>query len=518
MSGGGGGSNDVPPPPLGTQYAFQNQPGADQGAFGGTNQITGNSFYPNPNMSSFLFPKGVTNSAGIQTIAPQGQPPPPPPPAPPAPPQQNYSFLSPTAAQTILQGGYATLDPTIQAMVQQQAGGYGQAGASGPTQDQSLARAIMNAQGGGGFDPATQAQLSAIAYGGGGGGGATSSGGAGGMAQSLGGGGGGYVGGAPNYAPYGPQGVGGPAPGGGGGGGINSTALQQGGIGGGGTMNLSYPGAAAFIGLGPGIAQGAGDVNNIDQNVIKYLQGSQAQAPGVGQALEAQSTSMDPNMQSTGQNFLAQSTNPMWQNAEGMTLNTAFDPQQSLYDRTLQQTQEQTRAGLEARGMDMTPYGAGVEGDQLRNFNIDWQNTQLQRQGQGAQNAAALAQTASGLGSTGAGILGQGVQNQAQLAKAGEGVLAQNTLAAGMVPDIAQAGLSAQQGALSSLQGGAISAYAQPQQGIQDYLSYLQAATGQNSVNANIYGSQLNAANQAQANSNSMGLGLLSGIGGLVGK
>jgi hypothetical protein len=69
----------------------------------------------------------------------------------------------------------------------------------------------------------------------------------------------------------------------------------------------------------------------------------------------------------------------------------AFDPQQALYNRTVQQTQEQTRAGLEARGLDMSPYGAGVEGSALSNFNIDWQNNQLQRMLQGASGVGGLA-------------------------------------------------------------------------------------------------------------------------------
>src|SRR5262252_6186875 len=60
-----------------------------------------------------------------------------------------------------------------------------------------------------------------------------------------------------------------------------------------------------------------------------------------------------------GANLLPYSTN---------LLQSGFDPQQALYGRTLQQLQDQTRSGLEARGIDSSPYGAGVEADQLRNF------------------------------------------------------------------------------------------------------------------------------------------------------
>jgi len=78
-------------------------------------------------------------------------------------------------------------------------------------------------------------------------------------------------------------------------------------------------------------------------------------------------------------------------------LNTGFDPQNALYSRTAQQLQDQTRAGLEARGVDSSPYGAGVEGQNMSNFNIDWQNTQLGREQAAATGASAL------LGEYGAG-------------------------------------------------------------------------------------------------------------------
>lgn len=63
-------------------------------------------------------------------------------------------------------------------------------------------------------------------------------------------------------------------------------------------------------------------------------------------------------------------------------LNTGFDPQKALYARTLQQTQDQTLAGLSATGVASSPYGAGVLGQTLGNFNLGWQNAQLGRQAQ----------------------------------------------------------------------------------------------------------------------------------------
>lgn len=69
-------------------------------------------------------------------------------------------------------------------------------------------------------------------------------------------------------------------------------------------------------------------------------------------------------------------------------LGNAFDPQQALYNRTLQQVTDQTRSGEAARGVANTPYGAAAEGNALSNFNIDWQNQQLGRETQGLGSAA----------------------------------------------------------------------------------------------------------------------------------
>ncbi len=55
------------------------------------------------------------------------------------------------------------------------------------------------------------------------------------------------------------------------------------------------------------------------------------------------------------------------------------DPQQALYQRTLQQVQQQARGADSARGIAMSPTSAGVENQATSNFNIDWQNQQLAR-------------------------------------------------------------------------------------------------------------------------------------------
>jgi hypothetical protein len=83
-------------------------------------------------------------------------------------------------------------------------------------------------------------------------------------------------------------------------------------------------------------------------------------------------------------------------------LTNAFDPQQALYGRTLQQVTDQTRSGEAARGVANTPYGAAAEGNALSNFNIDWQNQQLQREMAGLGSAGNTYQQLIGAGATAA--------------------------------------------------------------------------------------------------------------------
>jgi hypothetical protein len=90
-----------------------------------------------------------------------------------------------------------------------------------------------------------------------------------------------------------------------------------------------------------------------------------------------------------------------------MTL--GFDPQNALYARTQQQLQDQTRAASAAAGTGGTPYGAGVEGQTMSNFNIDWQNNQLQRAATGANAAGALGGQAANIIGAGTSLENQGL-------------------------------------------------------------------------------------------------------------
>jgi hypothetical protein len=88
-----------------------------------------------------------------------------------------------------------------------------------------------------------------------------------------------------------------------------------------------------------------------------------------------------------------------------------FDPQNALYARTQQQVQDQANAQAASSGVGGTPYGQGVANQANQNFNIDWQNNQLQRAATGAAGASGLATTGANIAGAGAQLEGQGVNS-----------------------------------------------------------------------------------------------------------
>lgn len=130
----------------------------------------------------------------------------------------------------------------------------------------------------------------------------------------------------------------------------------------------------------------------------------------------------------------------------------AFDPQNALYGRTQQQLQEQTRASSEARGINSTPYGAGVENKAMGDFNIDWQNNMLQRMIAGGGAAGNLMNSGVNLQGAAPGMAYQAGQYPWQAFN----TMGQNKL--GNLDHLAQAG---------------INAHTIPNQAIAQWLQYL---------------------------------------------
>lgn len=91
-------------------------------------------------------------------------------------------------------------------------------------------------------------------------------------------------------------------------------------------------------------------------------------------------------------------------NATGNVLNTAFDPQSALFNRTQQQVIDQSNAANAMAGVAGTPYGAGVTGENLSNFDINWQAQQLANQQAGLNTATSAYPAAANLVSSSGGL------------------------------------------------------------------------------------------------------------------
>jgi hypothetical protein len=92
---------------------------------------------------------------------------------------------------------------------------------------------------------------------------------------------------------------------------------------------------------------------------------------------------------------------------------TAFDPQNALYNRTQGQVTDQANATNAASGLAGSPFGAGAVNQANENFNIDWQNNQQQRQNAGIAAIGANDATAGALTTAGGELGAQGFQTDA---------------------------------------------------------------------------------------------------------
>lgn len=182
-------------------------------------------------------------------------------------------------------------------------------------------------------------------------------------------------------------------------------------------------------------------------------------------------------------------------------LNTGFDPQHALYDRTFHQQLEQQRAGQSARGIATTPYGAGLENQANSNFDMDWQNNLLNRQNTAAQGAGYLTNSAGNAINLGQNVSTLGLQtlnNAAALPYSTANSIGNNQF--GAIGQYGQAGAGAA---------------AIPQQQIQDYLQYLGIGNQAGGVANQQYANQLTANNQRFNQQQTLGRNLGSSLSGL---
>jgi hypothetical protein len=162
-------------------------------------------------------------------------------------------------------------------------------------------------------------------------------------------------------------------------------------------------------------------------------------------------------------------------------MQTGYDPRQQLYQRGMQQNREQSNAANAMYGLGSSPYGAGLAQQNMRNFDIDWQNQQLARQATALQGAGGAYGQAGGLGAqagnlfTGAGNLYQGAGNL----YTGAGNLFGNAInQMGMAPQIAERNL-ALGGAASGLAASSAALPSGSLQGAQNLLPGLMQSAAQ---------------------------------------
>ena len=236
------------------------------------------------------------------------------------------------------------------------------------------------------------------------------------------------------------------------------------------SLGAADSGAINGIGaLGTTIGGATGAANSIANN--PYAPSYQANVGAIGQA-----------GMTGGANIYgaAQSTLPYAM----QTLQTAYDPQNALYNQLYQQNNDAVNASLSSRGLGTTPYGAGVQSTSDQQFNTNWLQTALQRQQTGATTAGSLMNTANTGTTSGLNLMNQGASLPYSTA---------NT--------ISQNGLNAY-GTLAGIQN--------PQ--IADYLQYLGLGNQSAGVNNQNYANQITAQNNQFNQMQTIGKNLGSGI------
>ncbi len=185
--------------------------------------------------------------------------------------------------------------------------------------------------------------------------------------------------------------------------------------------------------LSGGAGAGGGGSGGTGSNLLSLL----GPALGIGGGLSSllgggQVGTKNPVYNPTG---LGQADNTLQQLLQAVYTQSA-DPQSALYNRTLQQSLDTGRAGQAARGLGNSPVGQQLENQQTNNFNMDWQNQQLQRSMAGIPGLQNYLQTGAN-----AQVLG----NQANLANANFNAGQQQKGVAGLSTGLNQLGTLANQ-------------------------------------------------------------------------
>lgn len=153
---------------------------------------------------------------------------------------------------------------------------------------------------------------------------------------------------------------------------------------------------------------GQGMIN--DPNAAGYVGGA-GTAAGLGTSAATNAYGIGGGMYDVGSGLYGQGSNLF--GLGNQIANTAFDPQHALYAQQQQLMQDQARANASAAGLGTSGVGVAATDWANNNFNINWQNQQLQRQIAGGQAASGLYGQGAGIQQTGAGIQNMGAGLQA---------------------------------------------------------------------------------------------------------
>jgi hypothetical protein len=286
-------------------------------------------------------------------------------------------------------------------------------------------------------------------------------------------------------------------------------------------------------------AQNAADMGAQGANAIQGLAGqiggqvSQQQAlagqvagymPQVS-SLAGQVGSQVPELQGLARQ-MGSAVNPLMQ--------SGFDPQSALFNQSQGRLMDQTNAINAMSGLGGTPYGASVGANAMGNFDVNWQNSQQQREiaganaagqaagqagnlygqaGNSANTAGNLYGQAGNLGQTASNIYGQ-AGNSAQTASGLYGAAPGLMSSTSALPSNVYTGKIGQELGALNQQGAAMN------QGINGFSALLgsgqSAMTGANSLNTSALQQQQAGTSAPYTTASGIGANSLSGLNNLT--
>ena len=283
-----------------------------------------------------------------------------------------------------------------------------------------------------------------------------------------------------------------------------------------GSMGLPFAGQALGQGFDPRYNQAISDIQNNPYYGTALSGATDAAAmgrsganqmfgmAGQDQALGGQIAGQVPQLQGlAGQ--MGQAVKPL--------MESGFDPQSALFNRSQGRLMDQTNATNAMSGLGGTPYGASVGANAMGNFDINWENNQQQREIAGANAAGSAAGTAGNLyGQAGqsAGQAGSLYGQAGNLYGAAPGLLSSTSA---MPSNVYTGQIGQTLGALGARNQGA-------NQGIAGYGSLLgsgqNAMTGANSLNTSGLGQQQQYSAAPYNTASGIGTNSLTGLSNLT--